>query len=53
MMLLMEGLVLVVVSVLFVAIGGGLGGVAPEPDQIRQFCLFKSALLDLVCVGGI
>ena len=26
---------------------------APEPDQIRHFCLVKGALLDLVCVGGV
>ena len=26
---------------------------APETDQIRQFCLVKGALLDLVCVGGL
>ena len=23
----------------------------PEPDKIRQFCLVKGALLDLVCIG--
>ena len=22
-----------------------------EPDQIRQFCLVKGVLLDLVCIG--
>ena len=26
---------------------------ASEPDQIRQFCLVKGVLLDLVCVGGV
>ena len=26
---------------------------ALKPDQISQFCLVKSALLDLVCVGGV